>query len=225
MASFTLGRQARCVLAIAALLFLVGCFTLGATALAASLSMSEWQKQHFIRHLATSCGPVMDVDCGDLSRPLAFSIAGTRVSAVLRGKTELWHLERFDRRIVSPPLCIVQRGWPLNERPGLVVEDLTPRLLCLWPEGMNVHGALITRARTDLVMIMGRETRRLEVGSGRVFLEIDRRGLGLPELKEMMARLDDVVAVVSGGAPRLPSSTCTEAAVAGPMGVPVPALA
>lgn len=212
------------------LTFLGGCFLLGAGALAAVVFVSERRKHIFIEAVAAHLAKVEDVESGDVERPLSFTLKGTRVRAVVRGDVEVWQLERVDVQIFTSaatgafagPFAIVENAWHAPDvRTMASVDALTPRLAVYSRDERGARG-LLCRARADLCSVLGRRTRRCVVGPGRAFLEVTRRGLAVEELEDALMRLEALLAVVAGEAPRLLPMPTAARAVAGPAGALVP---
>jgi hypothetical protein len=209
------------------LAILGGCFLVGASALAAWVHAGERRKRLFLAHVSTYVAEVDDVVSGDVHRPLSFTVEGTRVRAVLRGDVEVWQLERVDAGIQATPLAVVQRHWHAPDVRSLpTVDALNPRL-DLYAGDERGARTFLARARGDLCSVLGRRTRRCVVGPGRAFLEVSRRGLAVEELKDALARLDGLIAVLAGQAPRLSAlgtsgAEGAEHGVAGPGGAVVP---
>src|SRR5688572_19369774 len=94
----------------------------------------EWVERKFLRSARRSSLRVDDVHIGGVDAPLAFTVTSTegnrtRVSAVLRGDTALWHLERLDDDPRVEAVVVVERGWRAPEEADIpVVGTLSMRL-------------------------------------------------------------------------------------------------
>lgn len=196
--------------------------------LAGCVYLNERHKRRFVARVHKRLASVAHVDSGDVSCPLSFTLGDTRVSAVLRGRCEVWHLERTDPSFAVPGVfAVVQEGWRAHETRCFAAEGaVTPRLgLYSTSSGRDFALHLVRERRGDLCHALGREARRLVVEPGRVFLEVDRRALDLDQLGAALARLQAVVDVVEGRPPRLlpAAGVASSPAVAGPGGALVPA--
>lgn len=216
--------------------FLGSCFALVACAATGAVHIHERRKGAFLRRLRHALGSadaldaLEDVQSGDVEHPLSFTYRGVRVRALVRGRAEVWQLERIDDTLrptaLADTLAVVQRGWHAPDVRRLAeVGGLTPRL-CVYAEDTRGARRLLERVRGDLCTVLGRRTRRCVVAPGRVFLELSRHGFAVEELKDALCRLDALLAVLLGEEfPVLPELTETSlCAVAGPGGALIPAL-
>ncbi len=198
----------------------------GAAALAMTAVIGERRKRRFVARVAAGLDTqVLDVESGDITMPLSFTVCGVRIHAAVRGDVEVWQLERADRSFAQPPFAVVYRDWLAPDARGLApVGDLTSRLLVYGGDTDSARG-ILAAARAQLANVLGRRTRRCLIGDGRAFLEVTRRGLAVDDLKDAILRLDALLAVLAGGdALGLLPPSAGGAAVAGPRGIPIPAL-
>jgi hypothetical protein len=184
----------------------------------------EWGERKFLRSARRSSLRVEDVQIGGVDVPLTFMVTSsdgnrTRVSAVLRGDTPLWHLERVGDDPRVEPLVVVEKGWRAPEQADLpVVGTLSMRLEVKSNDSPTTR-ALIDRSGADLFRLLERNARRLVVNKGRAFLEVRRRGLDVREALDALCRLDGLIAVLKGERYVLPEPEGER--VAAPDGAPI----
>lgn len=206
---------------LAALFSLFGC---AVACVIYTAFVDEHRKRRFLGSVTELLEPVVDVESGDISLPLSFTVGDVRVQAALRGDVEVWQLERNDVAITGSAFAVVYRGWRAPDARDLAeVGDLGARLLVYAGDDGGGARRLLARARADLSRVLGRRTRRCLVGKGRAFLEVTRRGFAVDDLRDAIVRLDALLAVLAGLDPHVTATTSSgQAAIAGPSGVPVP---
>ena len=206
------------------ILFLLGgAFTAAGLTLSSVVFMQERRKRLFVGVVQYELeAPVVDVESGDIALPLSFTVGDVHVSAALRGDVEVWQLSRTDAALDDARVAVVYEDWHAPDVHDLSdIGPLTSRLE-LFADDVAGGRRLLLRARADLASVLGRGARRCVVGGGRAFLEVTRRGLMVEELREALVRFRALLAIVGGGSVFFPGEP-SDHAIAGPLGVPVPA--